>query len=1703
MATLTDFACAVGTDIKNLNTCAGTKLSCSGGYLSGNICRDAHSSGYFVGGYNNIGASNTKTNPIFTIGGHYLPGDNDLCNMYGIGYSHCNANYDGISTVLHNGWGMYVAAAGCARIGLNATAGVGCAVGCWKAPTVCADLRLASVCGAIDNLCVNCACINYTTIDCASINHLTANTCVSGTITAEYVCATNTLCSSDMVVGDTFRANYAMTVGRFSNDDTTHSATITFKSTKCVDSADDICHAGTLTYDENGGFHLSSTLQSTTFIGDCLSISGTTCLYSDVSMNNNLCVASKVNIQDTLTTASSKVSSYAGGNGAPAIALCNSDINGINALVFNDPSNVTHEGILVPTKDSPTQLADYSNLTARTDGQWYVAPKANGTAYKVWTQGNMGPGSGLDADKIDGIDSSQLVYGDNSTGTRCNDNFDTITKSGFYNAQNATGSPYDTQWTWLVHHEHSNDNGYGFQMAVCNAATARLAIRTKMDGSVKPWREVAFLDSDISGDTTGNAATATKLATARTIGLSGDVSGSASFDGSSDVTIIATVANDSHTHDTRYYTKTCTDSKYGAKSGSLDQFADFADGDNHWHTAGRDLKVNNKRAMVGFSSTDGNKLVINYDDDFSNGTCICKKLNTGCVYAGLLQATSVCSTSTARVGYHSNNNSTHCGAVDFRSTLCVDGADDICKTARIHLQTDNTLCISNDTWAPKFTACDIVTTRYVCAPYVKGTTWVCSPTVCATSKVSTPTLSVGTVSEGFSVGSVTKTSDTTIRIKSDDGHQASLMVYGDIQGTGRVYVGQSPTYGGGIEYNGDNNPVTTGAGADYVTMFRRNSGTDYWTARNKYDGNDWEFRENAIARQCLVAGYHSNDNTSHAGSLVLRTTCCVADADDVCRTAKIQLWNNNCVYIDHGIVTGGSVKACGIICSCNADGNVCIGAQNTTWAHLMTDRPSFYTNKSLSVNGSICVHSGLACIGASGTILAKTCMITPMLCGWTGGVVGRFSNDNTTHAATLTFRSAKCVDSANDTCYSGYLNFTENGYFQLSDHLYGQDFHGGLFSGTCLSINGVACVYNDIRTSSKVYANSGICVSSGTITTAPGKNSSYAGGGGAPAIALCNSEINGINALVFNDVSNGPGEGILVPKTDNPSGLANYTSLYARCDGQWHIAPTACSTSYKIFHQGNMGPGSGLDADTVDGVEANSLARAAFRTDNSGTDSTTWYKIARVTLSGRYQNYNTELHYMSEGSSNVMPYVGKLNLRVKQQADFGNDPYVSVYDYYDVASVTDFSYVIVDNSGPSIVDIYVKNKLTYNYIIGTRIESSSGADKVEYYDLATKLTTEPAGLVPAVKQHVGRSYVQTCGDTMTGQLSVCGSGTIGGPNGSVNNGYIRVTCGGATLGIDPNEIQTTESVLGLSTAGGTGTLKFNDHTVWHVGNMGSGHGLDADKVDGLHASQFVRSDAEDHATGKLWLDGGAVINSHVCWTNTKNIVLNANADNAEWSFDLHKCGYTGAKWHVWDEDKSSLLSVHPDDGTVCTHYNLRVGSALTVGGSAGHFFNDGNGRTAYTGADFYIQSGAPVTYIYSPNIYLGDSAGSTVWMRGNALVGNNWEFKTSGELLIHSSTPTIRLKDVDSTGSNNAIKFQTGASQDLAIRHEISDSNLPTPGQAVVIQNTSDAGNHTQLIVDEDVYVHGGSGTDVSGAVRVLHLGDCDDFETAYNAAKA
>lgn len=60
--------------------------------------------------------------------------------------------------------------------------------------------------------------------------------------------------------------------------------------------------------------------------------------------------------------------------------------------------------------------------------------------------------------------------------------------------------------------------------------------------------DVGLSDVDNTADAVKNVASAAALTTARTIGLTGDVTGSTSFDGSANISITTTVADDSHTH---------------------------------------------------------------------------------------------------------------------------------------------------------------------------------------------------------------------------------------------------------------------------------------------------------------------------------------------------------------------------------------------------------------------------------------------------------------------------------------------------------------------------------------------------------------------------------------------------------------------------------------------------------------------------------------------------------------------------------------------------------------------------------------------------------------------------------------------------------------------------------------------------------------------------------------------------------------------------------------------------------------------------------------------------------------------------------------------------------------------------------------------------------------------------------------------------
>jgi hypothetical protein len=89
-----------------------------------------------------------------------------------------------------------------------------------------------------------------------------------------------------------------------------------------------------------------------------------------------------------------------------------------------------------------------------------------------------------------------------------------------------------------------------------------------------------------NGALNGLSSQATALETSRTISLSGDVTGSAGFDGTANASITATVVNDSHTHDTRYFTETEQNTKFLRRDAdttpSSDVTYDLGDATHRW-----------------------------------------------------------------------------------------------------------------------------------------------------------------------------------------------------------------------------------------------------------------------------------------------------------------------------------------------------------------------------------------------------------------------------------------------------------------------------------------------------------------------------------------------------------------------------------------------------------------------------------------------------------------------------------------------------------------------------------------------------------------------------------------------------------------------------------------------------------------------------------------------------------------------------------------------------------------------------------------------------------------------------------------------------------------------------------------------------------------------------------------------------------------
>jgi len=208
--------------------------------------------------------------------------------------------------------------------------------------------------------------------------------------------------------------------------------------------------------------------------------------------------------------------------------------------------------------------------------------------------------------------------------------------------------------------------------------------------------------------------------------------------------------------------------------------------------------------------------------------------------------------------------------------------------------------------------------------------------------------------------------------------------------------------------------------------------------------------------------------------------------------------------------------------------------------------------------------------------------------------------------------------------------------------------------------------------------------------------------------------------------------------------------------------------------------------------------------------------------------------------------------------------------------------------------------------IGTKLNSSDYTAA----DVLTKIKTvdgSGSGLdADTVDGIQGSSFLRSdTADTTTGTLTISTSGNnetlvlqanvspyVRFKEGSTNRGYIQYDAVNNNMRIQNQEdgsgIRLRDDIEFTPNDGS------NWYNIWHAGNDGSGSGLDADLLDGVQGSSFLRSDTADTASGDITFSGGAG-----AITISGGSDIRSGTGTNSWTGEQHgKMQYHNDNWYI-------------------------------------------------------------------------------------------------------------------------------------------------------------------------------------------------------------
>ena len=395
--------------------------------------------------------------------------------------------------------------------------------------------------------------------------------------------------------------------------------------------------------------------------------------------------------------------------------------------------------------------------------------------------------------------------------------------------------------------------------------------------------------------------------------------------------------------------------------------------------------------------------------------------------------------------------------------------------------------------------------------------------------------------------------------------------------------------------------------------------------------------------------------------------------------------------------------------------------------------------------------------------------------------------------------------------------------------------------------------------------------------------------------------------------------------------------------------------SNTVWHAGNDGSGSGLDADTLDGVQGGSYLRSdAGDSFTGGTLTIAGGNDIRFS-NGGWSGESTKIQH----HSNWLYMIGGSNGFIFRHTDGSNRWQINSSGHLFPSSNTTY------DLGTSSYKI---NNGYFNWLYSdaanrtstkpTRFTASDDA-WLRYYDgqyfrmwLGLSAKTNNYGRLDSTTD--SNYWVGAAGWGTTSMNDLMGKGNVfwdtwsnpnGQPSGTshwtgfnclhyTNRGTDGTSSGGAygwqmTMGAgNPSLLY----VRGNWSSGNLGTPTW--YKVWNEANDGSGSGLDADTVDGIQGGSFLRTDTNDNVIGGPWqLTNTGTTNwgfRFVNSTGTNNSVYMAHGTHG---------------MHIRNDSAGTgnyLLQVYGSNGT---DFKVRGGDALVTSGgnTMWHAGNDGSG----------------------------------------------------------------------------------------------------------------------------------------------------------------